>query len=109
MALLTTQSITPNGIVPVLSEATAGGDTWQPSSTTFLAVKNGDAAAHTVTVVTTAISYGQPVADVAVTVQPGTQVFLGPFDAGMVANSGTGLGSITYDSVTSVTVGALST
>lgn len=107
MAQLTTQTIEQAGLVPSLQAASSGGDTWEPTSTTFLMVKNADSASHTVTIVTTAEAFGQPVADIAVAVAAGTTVLFGPYDPGEVGQPSTGLASITYSAVTSVTIAAV--
>ena len=108
MALIQTQTVTQAGLPPALQAASAGGDTWEPSATTFLYVKNGDSAQHTVTIHTTATTYGQPISNIAVPVPAGQEMMLGPYDPGEVAQPGTNLGSVTYDAVTGVTIAAIS-
>lgn len=107
MAQLTTQQITAAGLVPTLAAASAGGDTWTPTSTTFLIVNNGSGASITATVAVTATSYGQAVDNVAVAVAAGAQALIGPFPPGEVANS-TGVGSVTYSASSNVSVAAVS-
>ena len=107
MALLATQTISRAGLTPALQAASSGGDSWEPSSTTFLVAKNGSASSITVTVATTATAFGQPISNVAVPVAAGAEVWFGPFDPGMVAQSGTNLGNLTYSAVTSLTIAAV--
>lgn len=107
MSLIATQTVTQAGLSPSLQACSSDGDTYAPSATTFLYVKNGDTAQHTVTVHTTATAYGQPISNVAVPIPAGTEMMFGPFDPGMVANPETTLATITYDAVTSMTVAAI--
>lgn len=92
---------------PAYQAASAGGDSWQPSSNTFLAAKNGSGASITITVTTTATIYGQPISNIAIVVPSGAEVFFGPFDPGEVTQPGSGLGNLTYSAVTSLTVAAV--
>lgn len=108
MALIQTQPLIQAGLTPAFQAASAGGDNWEPSGTTFLAAKNGSMAQITVTVATTASIYGQPISNIAVPVPAGAEVWFGPFDPGEVAQPGTNLGSLTYSAVTSLTIAAVS-
>lgn len=108
MALISTQTVTSAGLTPSLQACAAGGDTYSPSATTMLYIKNGDTVQHTVTVHTTATAYGQPISNVAIPVPAGSEIMAGPFDPGEVANPATTLASLTYDAVTSMTVAAIS-
>lgn len=105
MALLATQSITYTGLTPAMASAAGGGDTFTPTNNQFLEVVNGGGGSITVTVSTPATYRGLAVADLSVSVTNGQRRFirLGPPDA--VMDPTTGLGSITYSGVTSVTVG----
>lgn len=105
--MIATQTVTQAGLSPSLQACSAGGDTWSPSATTMLYVKNGDSVQHTVTVHTTAVSYGQPISNIAVAVPAGQEMMLGPFDPGMVANPETTLATVTYDAVTSMSIAAI--
>lgn len=107
MALLTTQKIVQSGLVPTMVAASVGGDSWEPTSTTFLFVENGGGSSITVTVHTTATAFGQPIQDVVVAVPAGQSAMIGPFEPGEVAQPATGEGSIAYSGVTSVTVAAI--
>lgn len=108
MALIQTQAITAAGLTPAFQAASAGGDTWDPTTFTFLAAKNGSGAQITITVATTATIYGQPIGNVAVPVPAGAEVWFGPFDPGMVAQAGSNLGSLTYSAVSGLTIAAVS-
>jgi hypothetical protein len=107
MAVLITQTVTTSGLTPAYQAASSGGDQWEPSSTTFLAFKNGSGAAITVTVATTATAYGQPISNVAISVPASSEVFAGPFDPGMVQQPGSSLANLSYSSTTSLTVAAI--
>jgi hypothetical protein len=108
MALLATQQIQQAGLVPALAAASGGGDTFEPGDHVFLHVKNADSGPHTVTIVTTATEFGQPVADLAVVVAAGTERLIGPLIDAEFNDPSAGVGSITYSAVTSVTVGVFS-
>lgn len=107
MALLTTQAIGAAGLAPAFQAASAGGDSWAPTSSTFIAAKNGSGAQITITVVTTATAFGQPISNVAVPIPAGGEVWFGPFDPGMVAQPGSTLADLTYSGVTSLTIAAI--
>lgn len=107
MATLATQKIGRAGITPTFAAATAGGDQFTPSNTTYLEVKNGGGSSITVTVATTVQVDGMSVGNVVVTVAAAGDVKLGPFPPrDFLDASGDGLASITYSGVTSVTIGA---
>ena len=106
MAVLVTAQITTNGtLFGALSPAAAGGDKINFSDRTFLVVKNADAAPHTVTLVTPGTVAGLAIADKPVVVANGTTAFIGPFGSVFVDPTDTTVG-LTYDAVTSLTVGA---
>jgi hypothetical protein len=108
MALIQTQPITQAGIQPALQACSAGGDTFQPTADTFLYAKNGDSVQHTVTVHTTATSFGQPISNIAVPVPAGAEMLFGPYDPGEVAQAATGQAQLSYDAVTGMSIAALS-
>lgn len=108
MSLIPTQTVTAGGLAPSLQAASAGGDTYSPSATTMLYIKNGDSAQHTVTVHTTFSAYGQPISNVAINVPAGGEIMCGPFDPGMVADPATTLATVTYDAVTNMSIAAIS-
>ena len=105
MALLTTQDIDTNGVVPSLSAAAGGGDTAVPGHNVFLYVTNGGGSPITVTLVTPeTVDSDLAVGDRAVSVTNATSQFI-RLPAELYRNVTTGLVSITYSGVTSVTVG----
>lgn len=108
MAVLLTETITQGGISPAYQAASAGGDQYTPSSTTFLSFKNGSGGQITVTLATTAVAFGQPIGNIAIPVAAGAEVFCGPFDPGAVQQPGTPYANLTYSAVTSFTVAAVS-
>lgn len=86
--------------------ASAGGDKVAPADRGALLVRNGDASAKTVTVVTPgSTKYAQADPDVAVVVAAGATAVIGPFPQDLGGTDG--LVSITYSAVTSVTVAAI--
>lgn len=108
MALLASQSITRAGLAPAYAAATGGGDTFTPDGDTFLQVKNASGGAITVTIVTPRNdAWGNAIADNTVSVPATTgDRMIGPFPADSYADPTTGLASITYSGVTSLTIGA---
>lgn len=107
MAELTVQAVTRanNGLDPTYAAAAVGGDTVRVVDNLFLHVKNGDAAPHTVTVATPGTIGGLAIADLPATIPAGDERMIGPIDHNFRAS--TGLASITYDGVTSVTIAAI--
>lgn len=105
MALLAAQSVGYGGVNPSLAAAAGGGDTFTPGPNLFLYVNNAGGASITVTVVTPGTVRGQAVADLSVSVTNGQSRFIRISPADFFADPTTGLGSITYSGVTSVTVG----
>lgn len=106
MARIQTQQISQGGLQPSLQACSAGGDSYAPTSTTILFVKNGDSSQHTVTIHTTAVAYGQPISNIAVPVPAGAEMLLGPYEPGEVQQPD-GTATITYDAVTNLTIAAL--
>lgn len=105
MALLAAQQVTIAGTLIIYTAAAGGGDTLAPNDHAFLCVKNGGGSPITVTVVVPGnTKYGQAAPDVPVTIANATEKEIGPFPADL-ADPVTGLVSITYSAVTSVTVG----
>lgn len=110
MALLTTQTIAATGLTPATTAASVGGDTVAPASLaddrTFLYVNNGSASSITVTVA----DPGKTPAGNAGTAPPVSvaagAIGLIPIATGSI-NPATGLASITYSAVTTVTVAAV--
>lgn len=85
-----------------LVSATGGGDDAPTGAGLLLAVKNGDAGAHTVTLVTPATLNGLAIADRTVSVAAGKTELI-PLTSDY-RDPSTGRASLTYDGVTSVSV-----
>ncbi|MET9396283.1 hypothetical protein [Kitasatospora sp. NPDC002965] len=85
-----------------LVAAAAGGDTAPTGPGRFLVVKNGDASPHTVTIATPGTVVGLGVADATVVVPAGK---LSMIPLARVFAGTAGRAAITYDAVTTVTVG----
>lgn len=105
MALLTKQTIGLPGLNPATFAAAAGGgDTVAVDRPgIYLEVVNGDASSKTVTIADPRTPYGQTQPGIAHVVTAGTRAKIAlPQE---LANS-SGIVSITYSAVTSVTVGA---
>lgn len=112
MATLSLQSITTSGLNPSLVAADAGGDTFDQTSArdqVFLYVNNGGAGAIQVTVTAANTSKEVPnwgsltASDAVVSVPIGEFRLIGPFPTGPYTTTP----DITYDDVSSVTVGAI--
>lgn len=107
MALLATQNIVTTGLAASYAAASGGGDTAVPSSTAFLHVKNGGGSSINVTIATPATVDGDlTVQDRVVAVPNGADRFIALPDA-IFRDPTTGLASISYSGVTSVTVAVL--
>ena len=102
MALLSPQQIAITGLTVTLSAAGAS-DTAAPNDRAFWRVKNASGSAITATVVVPGSRFGQANPDVAVNVPATTgDVLIGPLTADL-ADSATGLITLTTSSQTSVT------
>lgn len=109
MAVLTTQTIVPTGLLPTYSAAAGGGDKVTPGNDTFIHVKNGGGSSITVTVDSVVPSnYGTDV-DLVVSVPNGSERMIGPLPAQRFANASDGLANVTYSGVTTVTIAAIKT
>lgn len=107
MAKLATQQISTTGLAPTYTAASAGGDTFANNGTTMVHVKNGGTAAVTVTIDSIEkCSHGFD-HDLVVTVAANGEQLIGPLDASRFNNKATGLVSMTYSGVTTVTVAVL--
>jgi len=110
MATLALNTISRAGLLkPALAAASGGGDAMAVGSDYYLEVANGGASPINVTLVVPAARTYVP--NVAITspviaVANGTTKLIGPIDPGTFADPTTGLCTITYSSVTSVTVAA---
>lgn len=106
MTTLSTQVIAQAGTTITFTAASAGGDACATGSDVKLLVKNGDASSHTVTLATPGTVDGDlAIADRAVTVAAGATVAVPVTDR--YRDPATGLASLTYDAVTSVTVAVI--
>jgi hypothetical protein len=105
MAALSTTVVPLTGAAVSYTAAASGGDTCQTGQGILLLVKNGDSSSHTVTLATPGTVHGLAIADRTVTVAAGAETAI-PV-TGDYRNASTGLASITYDGVTSVTVAVI--
>lgn len=110
MATLTTQVITRAGTIVTPVAAAGGGDAMACGSGMMLEVVNGGGAPITVTLAIPAGASGFPQAaytNTAVVVANATTRWIGPIQAQLYQDPVTGLCTITYSAVTSVTVAAV--
>lgn len=108
MALLSTQKVAIPSLLPTFAAASAGGDTITPGNNTFLVVKNGGGSSINVTVAVPGNdSFGNARPDLVVAVANGTERYI-PVSSNKIIDPSTGLVSVTYSAVTSVTVGVIS-
>ena len=107
MATLATQVVADTGLAPTTASAAGGGDKCAAGQGCFLYVLNGGGSSITVTLATPQIYQGDlALADRTVTVANGTfKLIAVPAFYANPADSG--LCSITYSGVTTVTVAAL--
>lgn len=104
---LLVQKFSEVGLTPAFSAAAATGDTFTNNGSTYLFVKNQDAAAMNVTVESaTKCSQGFD-HDLVVAVAAGTTEQIGPLPANRF-NDAQGKVSVSYSAVTSVTVAVVS-
>lgn len=107
MATLVTQNISTAGIVPTYAAASGGGDAMVADATSFLHVFNASGGSITVTLVTPAtVDTTLAVGDRAVVVAAGTNQMIS-VPAELYRDPTTGLASITYSGVTTLTVAAI--
>jgi hypothetical protein len=110
MATLTTQVINRAGTVITAAAAAGGGDAMACGSGMMLEVVNGGGASITVTLVIPAARTYEPnvaITSPVISVTNGTTRWIGPVDAATFADPVTGLCTITYSAVTTVTVAAV--
>jgi hypothetical protein len=108
VATLTTQTITATGLDPEYVPAAGGGDKVTPGPTTFLHVINGGGAPVTVTVAAPGNFYGSVAnPDLPVTVAASGERMIPIPQTPFADAADSGLASISYSGVTSVTVAAL--
>lgn len=106
MAVLALQVAALAGLAPAFVAASAGGDTFSNDGKTVLHVKNGGAAAVTVTVDSVAPCNQGVDHNAVVSVPAGGERVIGVFPPGRF-NTTAGQVAVSYDVVTSVTVAAL--
>ena len=111
MATLATQTITRAGTTPTYAAATGGGDACACGTGMFLHIKNASGGNITVTIAIPAGASGYPNAAytstaVVVPLTSGDKM-IGPLPASLYADPTTGLATITYSGVTSLTVAAV--
>ena len=106
MATLTAQSIVRTGLAASYASCDAGGDEFVNNQLEWIRVKNDDASAKTVTVVTQQTVDGLAIADQEIVVAAGTVVDIGPFSSGVYNDSG-GKVQLTYSAVTSLSIALL--
>lgn len=106
MALLSKQAAGLPALNPINMVACAGGgDTIAAEAGTYLLVRNSDASAKTVTLVDPRTSYGQPNPDPATVVAASALALIKVPPE--FADPTTGMVSITYSAVTSLTIAAI--
>jgi hypothetical protein len=108
MATLVAQTVTRAGIVPTYTAAAGGGDAAPCGADFFLVVINGGGSSITVTLAIPAgaSGFGQVAyTSTVVTVVNATTRFIGPLQPQLYQDPTTGLCTITYSGVTTVTVG----
>lgn len=112
MATLTTQVINRAGLAPTTVTAAGGGDAMSCGSGMFLYVKNGSGGALTVTLAIPAAITAAPNLAITNTVVSVVQTglgftLIGPILPQFYQDPTTGLCTITYSGVTSLTVAAI--
>jgi hypothetical protein len=109
MATLATQTISRAGITESLAAAAVGGDAMEVGAGMMLKVVNGGGSSINVTIAIPAGASGYPdsaYTNTVVAVPNGSHKWIGPIRAEQYRDPTTGLATITYSAVTSVTVGA---
>lgn len=107
MAVLPTQAISRSGLAPSYSAVSGGGDKVHPGQHTVLHLKNGNAAACVVTLVTPGTAEGLAIADLTVSVPAGADKFIGPLPANLFRGAD-GYVAVSYSVTSSVTAAVLS-
>lgn len=107
MATLTVQSVIGlSGVTPTYAAAASGGDKFPNDGKTLFHAKNGSGSPITVTVASLVTCNQGQTHNNAVVVGANSEEMIGPFDQSRFSD-GTGLVSVTYSGVTSLTVAAL--
>lgn len=104
---LTVTPLTRAGVTPAFTAADVTGNTFTNDEHTWLVVKNGGGSSITVSLDILPTIDGQPVTDRTVTVPAAGERWIGPFPSAYYSNA-SGLVTVTFSGVTSVTVGAFS-
>ena len=107
MATLTVNQVSQAGFRDdnALVAAAGGGDAFLPSDKTFVRINNGGGGAITATFATPGTVAGLAIADGGGSVTNAQSRLFGPFPAEIYADPTTGLCTLTYSGVTTVTVG----
>ena len=106
MATLTVQNITKSGDEPNHTAAAGGGDEYANNGQTMLSLINGSGGAIVATFVTQATTDGLAVADRTVSIPAGETRWVVDLDPNVYNVPATGRVQVTYDGVSSLTVGA---
>lgn len=106
MTLRATQRVTQAGLTPAFAAAAGGGDTFVPGDDVYLHVKTG-ATGATVTVVGEKACDQGVVHDLVRIIGANSEALIGPLPANRFADATTGLGSVTYSQVVTVTVAVI--
>lgn len=108
MATLPVNAVTLTGLRDdnLLVAAAGGGDAFAPSDKTFFRVNNGGGAPITITFVTPGSVSTLAIGDAGGSVTNAQSRLFGPFPAELFQDPTTGLCTVTYSAVTTVTVGA---
>jgi hypothetical protein len=106
---ITVQDSNQSGITPSYVAAdSVNGMMFVNDGKTLLHVKNGDAAAKTVTITSVPDFYGRS-GDLTISVAAGSEKIMGPYETHLFNQSGTNLGKVyvDFDADTSVTLTAI--
>lgn len=106
MANLNAQKMSLAGLTPTFTAAAAGGDTFTNDGNMYLRVKNAHTAAQTVTVKAQKTCNHGTVHDAVVSVATGGESVIGPFPIDRF-NNPNGVITVTYGSVTALTVAVI--
>jgi hypothetical protein len=107
MAVISVQTVSLTGLSASYTAAATAGDEFANDGRTFIYVMNADSAATTVTVASvTNCSYGFD-HDAVVSVPAGSEIHIGPFNRSRF-NAADGNVDVTYSSVASLTLAAIS-
>ena len=103
MAQLSVQKISLNGMTPAYNAAAVGGDSFINNGRTFLSVRNSGASSMNVTIDSKALSNFGTDVNILVTIPAGVEKQIGSFEPTRF-NDEVGITTMTYSSITSVTV-----